>query len=180
MLTITIPAVEGYDEASQSFVVVREELQFRFEHSLLSITEWEAKYKKPFLVNDNKTQAEVIDYYLMMCLDDDFNIQYLDQNVADQLSAYLGDSQTATRITPRENESKTGQKRIMTSEVIYAYMANGSIWKECESWPINKLMTLISVIGEINNPPEPMSQEEIIKQNRELNEKRKAMYNTKG
>lgn len=180
MIEITIPPLEGYDERKEEFVIIREEKTFTFEHSLVSLTKWEAKYKKPFLMDNNKTQEETLDYYKMMCLQDDFDNSYLTQDLVNQITNYLSDSQTATKITPRPKDNDANSRRIMTSEVLYAYMANAHIWKECEEWPLNKLITLLSVIGELNSPPEEIPKEEVIRRQRELNEERKRKYNTKG
>ena len=61
MLTITVPiSPEGWDEVKQEFVEPKmKELQL--EHSLISISKWEAKWHKPF-ADSQKTDAEMRDY----------------------------------------------------------------------------------------------------------------------
>ena len=53
MLTIIVPASEIYDEAKNEFVYTKE-TTLRLEHSLVSISKWESKWKKPFLGKDKK------------------------------------------------------------------------------------------------------------------------------
>ncbi len=65
MLTITIPKTEFFDEGSQQFVNIKE-TKLELEHSLVSLSRWEAKWKKPFLSTDNKSQEEALDYVRCM------------------------------------------------------------------------------------------------------------------
>ena len=59
MLRITIPAIELYDEINEEFISSKEQ-QLQLEHSLVSLSKWEAKWCKPFLTKENKTFEEVI------------------------------------------------------------------------------------------------------------------------
>jgi hypothetical protein len=60
-------------------------------------------------------------------------------------------------------------------------MITANIYKECEKWHLNRLMTLIQVCCIENNPnKKKMSKQAIYSQNRELNALRKAKYHTKG
>ena len=43
MLSITIPATEYYDEVNDSFINIKEQVLI-LEHSLVSISKWEAKW----------------------------------------------------------------------------------------------------------------------------------------
>lgn len=178
MLIIDIPPTEYYDEAKMEFIRTFKGGQFRFEHSLKSISEWEAKYKKPFLQDNNKTFDEVLDYFHMMCLDEGLDYESLNNTeVSNKISKYIEDEQSATKISSNQ---QGGSRRLMTSEVIYAYMANAGIWIDCESWNINRLIKLLSVIGALNNPGERMPMKDVMSENKRLNEQRKAKFNTKG
>ena len=53
MLSITIAAVEQFDEIKQEFVNSKEQ-KIHLEHSLVSISKWESKWQKPFLSKTEK------------------------------------------------------------------------------------------------------------------------------
>ena len=67
MLKITVPAMEYYDEVSNEFILFKEQ-SLQLEHSLVSISKWEAKWHKPFLDGKDKTLEEVIDYVRCMTI----------------------------------------------------------------------------------------------------------------
>ena len=71
MLKVTVPATEGFDEKNNTFVDIIPETTLQLEHSLLSLSKWEAKWKKPFLsqsASDPRTAEETIDYIRCMTL----------------------------------------------------------------------------------------------------------------
>ena len=61
MLTISIPGYELFNDVTQEFIVESERI-IKLEHSLLSISEWESRWNKPFLSNAPKTNEEILDY----------------------------------------------------------------------------------------------------------------------
>ena len=67
MLQITIPAVEQWDEANQMFISTKEQT-LTLEHSLVSLSKWEAKWCKPFLAKKIETFEETIDYVRCMTI----------------------------------------------------------------------------------------------------------------
>lgn len=177
MITLSIGAMDYFDESSNKFVAKGGTL-VRFEHSLLSVSKWESKYRKPFLVKEQKSNQETMDYFLFMALDP-FDPRELTNDNIQALADYLNEEpQTATRVTPTPD--KHGRKIVLTSEVIYAYMAMGGVPFEAELWNINRLLKLIEVINEFNKPEQKMSKAKTIQQNKQLNEARKRKYKTKG
>ena len=86
---------------------------------------------------------------------------------------------TATWFNDRR---KGGRQRgeITTAEIIYYWMVALNIPFECQKWHLNRLMTLIQVCNIKNEDPKKMSKKDMLNQNRELNEKRKAAAQTKG
>lgn len=173
---------EMFDEETNRFVKVRSEgIVFHFEHSLSAISVWEAKYRKPFISNKSISPEELIDYICMMNLDDDFDINLLTPENITEITEYIGDTNpTATVITSTDNNRNS--RTIMTSEVIYAWMANAGIPFECDKWNVNRLLILVSVISEFNKPRKKMSEAEILRRQHEINQKRLAMEqeNNKG
>ena len=48
MLTVVIPELEVYNENTNEFTLFKEK-NLTLEHSLVSVSKWESKWKKPFL-----------------------------------------------------------------------------------------------------------------------------------
>ena len=63
---------------------------------------------------------------------------------------------------------------IITSEIIYYWMAANQIPIEFEHWHISRLMTLLRVCANHNEPPKKMSQSQVMRQNAQLNAARRA------
>lgn len=49
MLTITIPATELFDDVKQEFISTKEQT-LQLEHSLVSLSKWESKWRKTILL----------------------------------------------------------------------------------------------------------------------------------
>lgn len=180
MLLLTIPEREFYFSETQEFYK-NPELVLMLEHSLLSASKWESKYKKPFISKTPMTQEEMIDYIRMMCLS-----TVLDERIFDcftdvefqKVQEYIDDSQTAT--TFNDLEKKRFSTRVITTEVIYYWMVSLGIPFECEKWPLNRLLTLIRVCTIKNGGAKKMSKNDIYKRNQEINERNKRLYHTRG
>ena len=180
MLKVTIPETEYFDEAKQEFVSTRE-TTLQLEHSLVSISKWESKWKIPFLGKDKKTAEQTLDYIRCMTITQNVNplvYNAIPPSVLDEIDAYLEDSKTATWFSNRE--PKGSSREIITSEVIYYWMLSQQIPLECEKWHLNRLLTLIRVFNEKNNPGKKMSRKDILSQNYALNAMRKQKMNTHG
>lgn len=67
MLQITIPGVEKWDEDKEEFVYTKSQT-ISLEHSLVSISKWESKWRKPYFSTRDKTTEEVIDYVRCMTI----------------------------------------------------------------------------------------------------------------
>lgn len=179
MLTITIPGIEMYDEKSNEFITTKE-CTLQLEHSLVSLSKWEAKWGKPFLTKDKKTAEETIDYIRCMTINkgvDDIVYSGLTNDQLTTVGNYIHAPMTAT--TFRKEDSKRNSE-IMTSEVIYYYMIALTIPIECQKWHLNRLLTLIRVCNTKNSPPKKMSQSDLLARNRALNESRRKANNSKG
>lgn len=178
MLEVLIEGCEQYDESINSFIQIKSQT-LKLEHSLLSISKWESKWHKPFVNKETKTTEEVIDYIKCMTINnvDDAIYKCIDDNVFKIINEYISDSMTATTF----NDINSGSSReIITSEIIYYWMIAHNIPFECEKWHLNRLLTLIKVCNNKNNPGKKMSRSEIIQRNKELNNKRRMAMNSKG
>lgn len=185
MLELYIPETELYDERAGIFINVKETL-LRLEHSLVSISKWEAKWHKPFMHSSEKTREELIDYVRCMTLSQNVNPNvYLcitDDHLI-QINDYIQDPMTATWFSDIQNGKQLGYKysgQIVTSELVYFWMISYNIPVEFQKWHFNRLMTLIKVCDEKNKDPKKMSKKDIIERNKRLNEARRKASGSKG
>lgn len=183
MLRITIPARTLYDERTDEFIEVKEQ-KLQLEHSLVSLSKWEAKWKKPFLDSSSeKTDEEAIDYVRCMTITQnvDPNIYYaLTQENVTEINAYMNDDMTATWFS-KEQEAASGISREkITSELVYYWMIRNQIPVEFEKWHLNRLLTLIKVCNIKDAPSKKMTAKQIMQRNRALNDQRRAALHTKG
>lgn len=180
MLQITIPAVEQWDERKQEFVQTREQI-LQLEHSLVSLSKWEAKWCKAFLSNSEKTYEETLDYIKCMTITQNVKPEtynFLTNSNIEEVNKYIGAPMTATYIS--EEGVGKGSREIVTSELIYYWMIALNIPFECQKWHLNRLLTLIRVCNIKNAPPKKRSRREIMSRNAALNAARKKQLNTKG
>lgn len=180
MLEITIPEQELFNEATNEFFTIRAQT-LKLEHSLVSISKWESKWKIPFLDKGKKTREQTLDYIRCMTITQNVNpLVYMgitNKNVED-VSTYIDDPMTATWFN--EQEKRTGRKEIVTSELIYYWMIALNIPMECQRWHLNRLLTLVRICNIKNQKPKKMSRNEIYSKNRALNAARRQRINSKG
>jgi len=185
-LTINIPAKEFLDEETNRIITVKE-TKLVMEHSLLSVSKWEAKYKKPFLVDGAlDTMDKILYYFECMTISpqnpDPIIYLGLTREDIDKIMKYINDPMTATWFNEKEQKPKKGlkpKKEVLTSEVIYWEMIQLQIPIEFQKWHLNRLTTLIRVCNAKNNP-EKMSKKDILAQNAALNKARRAKMHSKG
>lgn len=179
MLKIFVPSGELFDELSGRFITVNgRELQL--EHSLVSISKWESRWKKPFLSDQPKSREETMDYVRCMTIS-----QNVDPNVylglseanVNAVNKYIDDPMTATTF---KNDKKKASRQIVTSEIIYYWMISLGIPMECQKWHLNRLLALIRVCDEKNQPGRKKSRKDIIAENRALNQMRRAKSGSRG
>lgn len=179
MLELVIPQQELWDEQNNEFIKV-DETHLQLEHSLVSISKWESRWKKPFLLkNGEKTLEETLDYIKCMTLNDVDPVVYtaLTQDDVNKISAYIEDPMSATWFNDRNQRPS---REIITSEKIYYWMTAAQIPFECQYWHLNRLMTLIRICSIESQPKKKMSRNDIYNQNRALNEARRAKMKSKG
>ena len=184
MLTITIKSEEQWDEANECFIPKGKDQTLVLEHSLVSISKWEMKHHKPFLVkNPPKTEEEMIDYVRCMTLTQnvDDNIYHsLTQDDWQKIYDYIDDPASAT--TFKEDPRTKGRRNseIITSELIYYWMVSYNIPKEFEKWHFNRLSTLIRICAIKNSEPEKRNRADMLAERRALNASRRARHHSKG
>lgn len=181
MLEITIPATDGWDDEKEEFVICEKEQTITLEHSLVSLSKWESKWKKAFFKDNNKTSEEIIDYIKCMTLTKnvDESVYYrLSPDNINAIKDYIADPMTATTIASEPNGKVNNE--VVTAELIYYWMIALTIPFECQKWHINRLLTLIRVCNVKNNPPKKMSQSQLMSRNAALNAARRKQLHTKG
>ena len=181
MLRLKVLGPENYDEVLEEFVHEVTNV-LRLEHSLSSISKWESKWELPFLDEKSKTNEQTLDYINFMILDEEVPpdiISKLSQENMNQISEYINAKMRATWFS--EEKKKPGaSKETVTSEVIYYWMVSHQIPFETDQWHFNKLLTLIKVCNEKNQPEKKMSKSEMLARNQKLNAERKAQMKSKG
>lgn len=176
MLKLQIPESEMYNEASGEFVTIKP-TTIHLEHSLLSISKWESKWKKAFFGVEQKTPEQQLDYIRCMTIDSNVPPEVymaLTEDNMKQIRNYIEDPMTAT--TFNDKSRRRPNRSVLTSEVIYYQMVALQIPFECQKWHINRLMTLIHVCAVKNEPPKKMSKKSAANQQRSLNAIRRARY----
>lgn len=181
MLKITIPPSEYFNELTREFIN-SDGGTLTLEHSLLSISKWEAKLHKPF-ISTNKTVAETIEYIKCMTINNnvDPNIYNgINNEIINKVNDYINDPMTATIV---KDHRRSTRSQFVTSELIYYWMIAQGIPMECERWHLNRLITLIKVCNAENSKGDKankMSRSEIAKSNSEINAARRKAMNSKG
>lgn len=180
MLEITVPGGELFNEVTNEFIPVAG-AKLQLEHSLLSISKWEVKWKKPFISDKGKTPEECRDYVRCMCfsrnVDPNVYLLLTETNMR-EVNAYIEDPMTAT--TVKDERGGPRSREIVTSEVIYYWMTALQIPFECEKWNLNRLLMLVRVCNAKNNPGKKIKGKELANQNRALNAARKNRMKTHG
>ena len=181
MLEIDIPGGEIYLETEERFVEYPA-VTLRLEHSLLSISKWESKWRKPFLDSRiKKTHEESIDYVRCMTLNQNVNplcYKGITGAMLEKVNAYVNDELTATTFSRLPESSPNRQ--VVTSELIYYWMAGYGIDIECQKWHLSRLLTLIRIFDIKSGKQKKMSMSEVMAQNKALNEARRKAARSKG
>ena len=185
MLKIVVPATkigEEFNEATSEFIPIMTKQQtLQLEHSLVSLSKWESKWRKPFLAKGKRTMEETIDYVRCMTLTQnvDPNVyKALTPQLLTEISAYIDASMTATTFAKRGNRPSSNE--LITSELIYYWMVSYQIPFECQKWHLSRLLTLINVCNVKNAPQKKMSKREIRARNRAMNAANRRKWNTRG
>ena len=183
MLRLQIPDREFWDPINEKFVSVKG-ATVELEHSLESVSKWESKWHIPFHDDKKpKTLEQNVDYIRCMCITPNVDpdvFKYITEKNAKEIVDYIGDSSTATWFNDSANR-RTGRKEVVTAEIIYFWMTAYNIPESYQRWHLNKLMTLLRVCAEKNNPDnKKLKNGQTAAQRRALNAARRKKYHTRG
>ena len=179
MLEVDVPAGEFYNEDTNLFFETKA-IRLRLEHSLVSISKWEATWKKPFLSREKHSNEELRDYVRCMTLNQHVDPMVYHALTSENLKAiaeYISDEMTATTI---QDPSQKTSREVVTSELIYYWMVAYNVPWEAQKWHLSRLMTLIRICSIKNGPQKKMSKHDILSRNARLNAQRRAKYKTRG
>ena len=173
---IILPARDDlFDPTTNTFYEMKEQTLI-LEHSLISLSKWERKIKKPFLSTEEKSAEEWLFYIKCMTLNAVNEMVYncLTTEMFQEIMDYIADPMTATTFGMIKQPG--GKQEIITSEIIYYYMFSYGIPIELEKWHLNNLIALIRVFSiKSGNQPKMSSREAGLYQ-REINEMRRAKH----
>mgnify|MGYP006988868647 CR=1 FL=1 len=183
-LTINIPGTELFDNDTQKFTDLPP-TTLVLEHSLISISKWEAIWKKPWLGDDDKTSTktndELYSYIQCMCIKgnaDDLVVRQITSDEYIKILDYIKDPMTASTVRKKKSARSNN---FVTSELIYAWMVQYNIPPEYQKWHLNRLMMLINILDEINSSAtNKKSEAELIKDYAKINAENRRRFHTKG
>ena len=181
MLTLTIQGEELWDEDAERFCYT-DDIVLELEHSLVSLSKWEAKFHKLFLTKEEKTEEEMAGYIEAMLVTPGVDRDILNRLTEDhvrEIDAYINNPMTGTTISNLPQD-KVRTSELISSELIYFWMSQYQIDKDCENWHLNRLFTLIKIHYAKSQKPQKMSKEKRIQSMAELNAARKKKLGTKG
>lgn len=174
MLEITIPETEMFDNSKNEFINIKQQT-LQLEHSLISLSKWEAKWRKPFVGNKDIQPQEFVDYIRCMCITpkvDPMVFEYIPTDIFKKIKDYIATDQTASKVYDRRKSTASNANEEVTSELIYYWMIHHGIPFECEKWHLSRLLMLIRICA-AKGSNEQMTMNEIFAENRRLHNMRK-------
>jgi hypothetical protein len=181
VLTITIKGDELWDEEVEKFCYL-DDVVLQFEHSLVSLSTWESRFHKLFLTDEKKTEVEMFGYIEAMLSTPNVGADVLSRLTEEHiqiLDDYMNDPMTGTTLSNMPPSNSRSSEQI-SSELIYFWMNQYQINKECERWHLNRLFTLIKIHYVKTQKPQKMSRQKHIQSMAELNAARKEKLGTSG
>lgn len=159
MLQLYVKEGEYWDERKEEFLYTKP-CELTLEHSLVSISKWEAKWHKSFF--ETKLTGPMLRSYIE-CMTLNKNVpkdayaRLTDKDIRKVLE-YIQDPMTASNVKDLVKNNSRSQKYV-TSELVYYWMAKLNLPEVCEKWHINRLIMLIR-IGFAEENPQKMTQAE--------------------
>ena len=181
MFSIVLPEEELFDDLTQTFGGLQEEVLLELEHSLVSLSKWESFFEKPFLTDEKKTEEETRAYIRFMCLTPNVppeTFERLKDADLTLVNAYITAKMTATWFG--ETKRKPGPPEIVTAELMYYWMIELKIPMECQHWHLNRLITLIEVCNRHNAPAKKTPKSDLLAERRRMNAERRKQSQSSG
>lgn len=152
MLKITIPSVMLHDPTT-NLISHTKETTLVLEHSLVSLSKWESKWKVPFL-NKEHTEQMFDDYIRCMTITQNVDPSIylgITHDIRKQIQDYIDDSMTAAVV--HENKNQQQSSKFVTSDLIYYWMTALNIpFDPCQKWHLSRLLMLIRIANIENKP----------------------------
>ena len=182
MLELKVSEKELFNDDEGTFVAVAAQT-LELEHSLISVSKWESKWRKPFLIEGKHDPEAYVDYIRCMCITRNVPEEVflsLSSEEIQLLTEYIDTEQTATWFNETPGDNKPKPTQAITSELIYYWMIAYNVPAEYQKWPLSRLLTLIRVCEAKNAPQKKQSKAELHARMRALNAERRAKQNGKG
>ena len=184
MLKIHIPEREIWNTKEEIFETCKG-YDVILEHSLISVSKWEAKWHKAYLGPQEKTKEEILDYIRCMIVTPnlpDNIINFLTEDNLKEITSYMQNPMTATVFNDNfDNKPQAPSKDTMTSEYIYFLLSSYRIpFHDVEKWHLNRLMTLIRICSIKNEPTKKANPQHLAISRASLNAARRARTGSKG
>lgn len=185
MLEITIQPGEIFDEVENRFIQNRKQVTIQLEHSLISLRKWEQKWKKAFLMQENLSVEEILDYIRCMTVSphgiSPETYYFLTTENVDSIISYIKDPMTATTFSNNNVvDIQRNSSEGITAEIIYYWMITMNVPVEFEKWHLQTLLTLIRVISIKNQKPQKVDPVKAAIERDRLNQERRKKFNSKG
>lgn len=152
------------------------------EHSLVSLSKWEAFHEKPFYSKEGMSREESLSYVEMMAvgeIPEGYWLSAIDEEMQAEIQTYINSKQTGTWF--REDPNARPSREVITNEIIYHWMIEFGIpFDPCQNWHLNHLMTLIKICGIKRTKPKRMSRSAQAEEMRRINAQRRAALGTAG
>lgn len=180
MLKLRVVLSEALINETNEFV--EETIDIELEHSLASLSKWEAIWEVPLLSTEDKTDEMNFSYFECMCMTPDVApevIRNLPEDQIAQILAYIDKKHTATWFSNEQPEARSGE--TLTAELVYYWMSSFHVDWEAQYWHLNRLLTLIKVFSiKQDNTPKPIPRGKRMAEIARINAQRRAELGTNG
>lgn len=183
MLEIEIKEDEFFNPKTEEFIEIKP-ITVKLEHSLISISKWEAIWEIPYLPVKGKTKGisgpeQQLSYIECMIIGKvpEYIPLVLFEKYSSLIYSYIEKPHSATTIQRRGPEANSRQ--VITTELIYYWMIKYNVPLEFQQWHFNRLMKLLEVCAIKETPAKNnrVSRKEAINEIYKLNAERRAALN---